>query len=174
MGCLAAYLLWQFLFPLKHFLFAGPSDWTGQGSFFAWRMLTVDRAEAVRIRVDIPGQGTIGYVELGKYLNNTQLAKMTMTPKQYLRFAHFIRDEMRANAGVDDAQIYVDLKRRLNERPFQQVIDPDLDLAKVEYREFANADYLLPLDPALRPGTAPEWRAREAQRSAAIDAGVEE
>jgi hypothetical protein len=161
---LAVYLGWQALFPLRHFLYAGSPDWTGKGSFFAWRMLTVDRAEAVRLRVAVPGRGTVGYVDLTRYLNDVQLARMNMAPEQYVRFAHFIRDEMRRNAGVEGAQIYVDLKRRLNERPFQPVIDPDLDVAAVEYRDFANAAYLVPLDPSSRPGTDPEWLARLGRR----------
>src|SRR6185436_5366926 len=147
------YLVWQALFPLRHFLYGGTTEWTGQGSFFAWRMLTVDRAEAVRVRVAVPGQGTVGYVELDRYLNRTQFGKMNMAPWQYLRFAHFIRDEMQRNANVENPEVYVDLKRRLNERPFQQVFDPELNLAAVESHDFGNADYILPLDPKLEPGT---------------------
>ena len=157
-GFVCVYLVWQALFPLRHFLYSGATEWTGQGSFFAWRMLTVDRAEAVRVRVAIPGQGTVGYVQLDQYLNRTQFGKMNMAPWQYLRFAHFIRDEMRRNGGVENPEVYVDLKRRLNERPFQQVFDPEKNLAAVEYHDLGSADYILPLDPSLKPGTSPEWK----------------
>jgi hypothetical protein len=161
LGFLAVYLLWQALFPLRRFLYPGSADWHGQGNLFAWRMLTADRSEAVRVRVAIPGKGTIGFVELTKYMNDVQFAKINLTPKQYLRFAHYIRDEMKHNAGITDVEIYVDVKRRLNERPFQQLIDPDLNLAAVEYHTFADADYILPLDPTLLPGTSAEWRGRK-------------
>ena len=164
LACLAAYLTWQAVFPLRHLLYAGSPDWTGKGSFFSWRMLTVDRAEAVRMRVAVPGDGTLGFVELDQYLNDVQRARMNMAPQQYVRFAHFIRDEMRRNAGIENAEIYVDLQRRLNERPFQSVIDPRLDVAAVEYRDFSDPTYLVPLDPSARPGTDPRWRARIGDR----------
>ena len=114
----------------------------------------------MRLRVVVPGEGTVGYVKLDEYLNDVQLAKMNMAPEQYVRFAHFIRDEMRRNARIENVEIYIDLKRRLNERPFQPVIDPDLNVAAVDYRDFSGAGYLVPLDPSSKPGTDPDWLAR--------------
>jgi len=158
-----AYLGWQSLFPLRHWLYPGPPEWNGLGYCFAWRMLLVDRADAVRIRVEVPGKGTVGYVKLEDYINELQFAKMTRMPKSFVRFAHFLRDEMERNAGITDARIYVDVKRQMNARPLQPLIDPNLDLAAVEYHQFGPAEYILPLAD-VPPGSVPGWREHEIER----------
>jgi len=157
---LGIYFTWQALFPLRHLLYPGPPEWHGQGNLFSWRMLTVERAHAVRVRVGMKGDVTVGYVKLDEYVNDIQFSKMNRMPKSYLRFAHFLGDEMSRNAGIDDAAIYVDAKRRLNERPYQQLFDPERDMTRVEYRPFANAGYILPFDAGVAAGSEPGWRAR--------------
>lgn len=151
---MGVFVAWQALFPLRHLLHPAPPEWYGRSNLFAWRMLTVDRVDAVRIRVEVPGAGTVGYVSLEEYVNRTQLERMSRMPTSFLRFVHFLRAEMSANAGIDDARIFVDVKRQLNERPFQQLIDPGRDLTKVPYRSFGDADYVLPLDPSIPVGSA--------------------
>jgi vitamin K-dependent gamma-carboxylase len=152
---LAVWFAIQTALPLRRFLYPGNPSWTGLGHTFAWRMLLVDRSDALRVRVDVPGEGTVGYVQVGEYLTRLQLKRMTRSPKAYVRFAHFIADEMRRNAGIEGARVYIDLERQLNARPFQPVLDATRDLAAVPYSNWRTPDYILPLDPDLRPGSAP-------------------
>jgi hypothetical protein len=154
------YLAWQIVFPLRHWAYPGSPEWHGQGAMFAWRMLAADQSEAVRMSVVVPGKGVVGYVKLEEYFTPLQLSRLHITPKAYVRFAHFLREEMERNAGITDAEIHVEIERRFNERPPQRLFDPALDLARAEYHEFRNADYILPFDPTPAPGTAVSWQNR--------------
>ncbi|MFT4569557.1 MAG: vitamin K-dependent gamma-carboxylase [Hyphomicrobiaceae bacterium] len=69
-AAVGAYLVFQLLMPLRQFLYPGNTAWTSLGQTFAWRMMLVDRSDAVRARGDVPGQGTIGYVQMNEYLAN--------------------------------------------------------------------------------------------------------
>lgn len=151
---IAMYLIWQILFPFRHWFYPGNTAWHGQGNLFAWRMLLVDRSDAIKIRVALPGQGTIGYVKMEEYINARQFKRMSRMPKAYHRFALFLKEEMKQNAtqALPDPEIYVYLRRSLNGRHFQFVIDSTVNLAGTPYSLTKDADYIIPLDPNSKPG----------------------
>ena len=151
---LTIYFAWQLIFPLRAFAYAGNPAWHGQGHLFAWRMLLVNRGDALRVRVALPDQGTIGYIDPAQYVNRRQFIRMTRTPKSFCHFAHFINDEVEERTGRNDARVYVELRRQLNGRPLRPVIDPDYDLAANPCPVAGSLPFVVPLDPTLRPGTA--------------------
>ncbi len=157
---LTLYFAVQLLLPFRHLLYPGDPAWHGQGSLFAWRMMLHDRFDAVRIRVAVPGKGTIGYIELSEYVLPRQFQKMGWQPKTFHRLALFLAEEMSRNAGIEDASIYVQALKSVNGRPYQPLIDPNVDLAHEPYPLLTMPRYILPLDPTLKPhagkGDVPE------------------
>ena len=51
------FLLWQFFFPLRHHLYTGNPQWTEEGQFFAWRMMTRDKRGQTSFLVTEPETG---------------------------------------------------------------------------------------------------------------------
>ena len=142
---LLLFLFWQVVFPLRQYLYSGNNSWHGYGNLFAWRLMLVDRVDAMKMSVTIPGEGSIGFVKLDEYMTNRQFKKMCRTPKSVCRFAHLIADEIEANSGIDSVGIYVKLWRSLNSRPYQPVIDSTVNLAETSCNYFIKPDWIIPM-----------------------------
>lgn len=138
---LSIWFSFQLLFPFRQWLYKGNPSWTGEGHLFAWRMMLVDTADAWRMRVIIPETGEEFPVALNEYINYRQYRKMRRTPKSFLRFAHFIRDELKAN-GVKDPIIKMEIWKSVNNRTPQLVNDTTLNYAEVPYSSVAPATWL--------------------------------
>lgn len=143
---LIIHFLIQLIFPFRQHLYEGNTSWHGQGHFFAWRMMLTDRADAIKVKLGIPGKGIVGQVELQEYINFRQFFKMPRRPKSYNRLAKFIRDEVQKNTEINNAEVYVVLWRQLNGRPYQLLIDSTVNLAAYPYSNFKPAQFILPFE----------------------------
>jgi hypothetical protein len=152
---LAAWMAFQCLFPLRHLLQPGDPAWNGAGTFFAWHMMLDDRYDAVRVRIEVPEEGPIGQLNLQEYVNSRQFQKIGWDPTVFVRLARFVENEMKENGGIEDAAVYVDAYKSLNGRPYRRLIDPTVDLTQVETAWFGAREYVLPLEPGLKPSATP-------------------
>lgn len=137
----------QILFPLRQHLYSGKTNWHGYGEFFAWRMMLTDKQGAVRLRIYSENDQYLGEVSLEDYINQRQLYKMVFIPKNFVPFCQFIENEIvsdERNKGLGDIKIYADVFKTINNRPFERVIDPSVDLTAVEYSVFKKGKYILP------------------------------
>lgn len=140
---LSLHFAFQLLFPLRRYFYGGNTAWHGQGHLFSWRMMMGDQVDQVRIRFNTPDMG-YQYVSIYDYISNRQLMKCTRTPKNYLKFAHALADTLRAG-GIAEPEISMEIYKSVNGRPWQLLIDPELNLAKVEYSAIRKADWILPM-----------------------------
>ncbi|MBL4705431.1 MAG: HTTM domain-containing protein, partial [Flavobacteriales bacterium] len=133
----------QVLIPFRHILFPGNPSWTGEGQFFAWRMMLVDTVEAVQIKVrggaDEPWQP----VTIGMYINHRQFRKSIRTPRSLLQFVGFIEEEMKSS-GVESPEIKMIVYKSVNERPPVLFNDTTLNYALVENNPFVAATWINP------------------------------
>lgn len=139
---LIAFLCFQILFPLRRFLYSGHSSWTGQGHLFAWRMMLGDHVDRVRVFVGQEGEELVP-VALEEYITRRQLQKASRTPKQYLKFAHFLAATARQN-GATHPDVRMEVYKSLNGRPEQMLISPERNLANIPYPYFGKAHFLEP------------------------------
>ena len=70
-------------------------------------------------------------VRPSRYLNAIQEREMAVQPDLILELAHHIRDDYRAR-GHSDVEVRVDAYCSLNGRPMALLIDPEVDLARIE------------------------------------------
>ena len=142
-GLLAAYLLVQLCFPLRHYLYPGDVSWTEEGHNFSWHMkLRTKDGDAVFI-VTHPGSGQTWTFKPEDYVESHQLTKMITKPEAILIFAHYLAEEKRRE-GYDDVEVRAHVMVSLNGRPQQLLIDPNVDLAKVEVG-LLPASWIVPL-----------------------------
>lgn len=141
-GFLVVWLSFQLLFPFRQFLFEGNPSWTGEGHLFAWRMMLMEDIGAFRMKVTIPEAQESFYIGFDQYMNYGQMFRLTRTPTAVLQFAHFINDQLKENADVQDAEIYLEMWKSVNEREPQLFNDTTLNYAKVEYSAFKHSDWI--------------------------------
>jgi vitamin K-dependent gamma-carboxylase len=142
-GLLAAYLVVQFLLPLRHFLYPGNVSWTEEGHNFAWHMkLRTKRGDAV-FTVTHPPTGETWTIDPEDYLEPRQVTKMSTKPDMILQFSHYLAEAKRRE-GYENVEVRVHVTASLNGRQPQMLIDPNVDLAR-ERASLLPARWILPL-----------------------------
>lgn len=138
-------MAFHLLYPLRHHLFEGPVAWTEEGHRFSWRMMLRWKTGHGHFSVVDPATGKKETVLPSIYLSKKQERKLFTHPDMILQFAHFLRDQW-CDKGVDNVQVYANIKAQLNGRPYQQFIDPEVDLAAVGWSAWKESDWVIPLN----------------------------
>lgn len=151
----AGVVLLQIALPLRAFAYPGDVLWGEQGMRFSWRVMVREKSGSITYRVTVPGAGRTFYASPHDYLTWRQANEMSGQPDLILQLAHLIADDFRAR-GHGDVEVRVDAWASLNGRPPARLIDPDVDLARVE-DGLGPATWILPPPagaPLVRPLTA--------------------
>lgn len=131
-AALAAWFAVQCALPLRHWLYPGQVNWTEEGHNFSWHMkLRVKRGETKFL---------VGGVEVDprEVVTKRQAKKMATRPEMIRQLAH----ELSRRAG--GVPVHADARASLNGRPWQQLVDPAVDLSK-EPRTLGAARWIVPL-----------------------------
>jgi hypothetical protein len=131
LALLHVYVLVQILVPFRHWLYPGQVSWTEEGHRFSWHMKLRRKVGEMTITVTDPDTGRRWQVNPADDLIDRQLKKLYTFPDMVLQYAHFKRDELRAQ-GVRDPIITVDWRCSLNGAPPEPLIDPTVNLAAEE------------------------------------------
>ncbi len=128
---LLAHFAFQLLFPWRYVLYPGNMFWTEEGYRFGWRVMLMEKAGTATFYVKDGSNGREGMVFNEEFLSDHQEKQMAMQPDMILQYAHFLEDHFRS-AGMTDPSVRAEVYVTLNARPSQLLIDPQLDLTKVE------------------------------------------
>ena len=148
---LAGWLLFQIIFPLRHYVYPGDVAWTEEGHRFSWRMKLRDKRGTVQFYTADTNNRQLWYIEINNLLFRNQITQMACRPDMILQFSHNLANALKEEKKIADPKIYVRSACSLNGRKPAPLIDPDRNLAKVQ-RNLAPADWILPLHEPL-----PEW-----------------
>jgi len=141
---LILYIAVQLLVPFRHFLYPGNVNWTEEGHRFSWHMKLRDKvAKAKFVATDLVTNESYD-IPKGKYLSKRQRRKMENRPDMIRQYAMFLAKVYKIKEKKDVA-ITVNVKASLNNRPYQVLIDPTVDLSKTNYG-LERWDWILPLD----------------------------
>ena len=143
------WLLFQILFPLRHLLYPGNVSWNEEGHRFAWQMKLRDKKGFADFTILDPESRQSWYVEPEPYLTEKQARKMPTQPDMILQFAFFLEQKWRQEYGLDNVEIRVNNYVSLNGREPAPLVNPSIDLTKLE-RNLKHADWILPLHEPLR------------------------
>lgn len=127
---LAAYVLVQLALPLRHFLYPGYVSWTEEGHRFAWHMKLRGKTSQLEITGYLPTTRTRFTIDPAEDLTARQLRKLHTFPDMLLQYVHHKRDELRAMGA--EPVITASWSCSLNGAPAHPLVDPTVDLAKVE------------------------------------------
>jgi hypothetical protein len=140
------YLAVQLLTPLRHWLYPGNVAWTEQGHRFAWHMMLRHKdIKTFAMSLTDPRTGARREIDPREYLTPRQVREMSRRPDMILQFAHHVADLEEARTGVRPV-VNARVVASLNARPYQELIDPTVDLA-AQPDTLAPAHWIVPLRP---------------------------
>ena len=141
---LSAYLLFQLLFPWRYLLYPGNLFWTEEGYRFSWRVMLMEKAGTATFYVKDGQTGREGVVNNGDFLRAHQEKQMAMQPDMILQFARFLEKYYTEN-GVNRPAVRAEVYVTLNAKPSRLLIDPNIDLSKIE-DDWKHKDWILPYE----------------------------
>jgi hypothetical protein len=144
-GGLAAYLVVQILLPLRHFAIPGNVSWTEEGHQFSWHMKLRDKESDARFRIVDSRTGGAGIVvDPARFLTDWQEDKMASRPDMLVQFSYELERQARTS-GLGEVAVHAEVTSSLNGRTPQRLVDPNVDLTKIERSPFGGADWIEPL-----------------------------
>ena len=144
-----AYLAFQFLFPLRPFLFSGGSEWAYMEHRFSWRMMLRDQSLQGYFYVTDPNRGRTLQVNPARFLSAGQMARINWQPDMVVQFAHYLADVM-PRLGPKPLTVEARLFVSINGRKPELFVDPNVDFA-AERRSLLRPRWLLPSRQPLPP-----------------------
>jgi hypothetical protein len=131
----------QILIPMRSVLYPGYIFWTHEGHDFSWRMKIQEVSGQTSFVIVDPKLREIWTIIYGEF------DSMHCDPDMILQFAHHLRDIWKEKGH--DVTVNAKSLCSLNHRNPQILIDPNVDLAKVE-RDLKHKTWVMPFDPRTR------------------------
>lgn len=136
------YFLIQIALPLRHHLIEDDVLWTEEGHRLSWRMMLRIKRGHATYRVENKETGTKVYIKLEDYLTKKQQRLATSKPDVIWQFSQRLKDEFFEKG--EDVAVFVNCKISVNGKPYQNLINPEIDLASVDWNAFKHSDWILP------------------------------
>ncbi|MGY8644461.1 MAG: HTTM domain-containing protein [Verrucomicrobiales bacterium] len=150
------YIAVQALLPFRTLKYEGDPSWSEVGHYYSWRMMLRDKDAYLKFFFNPPEAERILEVSDQKpKIAKSHVQKMVKNPQMILSYTHAL-DRSFKEMGIDGVEIRVASIVSLNGRPYQLMIDPEVDLAKASYGFFDVPDWIIPLEKNLRPGLYPK------------------
>lgn len=147
------YALVQVLLPLRAFAYGGNVLWHEQGMRFSWRVMVRAKGGSTTFFVKNPRTGKLYLVSPRAYLTPYQENEMASQPDLVLQLAKRIGEDYSLREG-GPVEVRAEVLASLNARPGALLIDPEVDLLRVE-DGLARAPWILPAPneppPPIRP-----------------------
>ena len=128
---LTVYIIFQILFPWRYLLYDGNVFWHEQGYRFSWRVMLMEKAATATFYVKDAKTGREGVVNNADFLCSHQEKQMAMQPDLILQYAHYLRNYYQKQ-GMKNPKVRAEVYATLNARPSQLLINPQVDLTKIE------------------------------------------
>jgi len=139
---LGIYFLFQLALPLRHHFFKDDVLWTEEGHRLSWRMMLRSRDGRITYKVVNSKTKDTTKIKLNDYLTIKQQRRVACYPDFTWQFAQHLKREYAQND--EQIQVFVENKVKINQKPYQQFIDPTVDLANVPWKHFTHNDWILP------------------------------
>ncbi|SFZ90517.1 Vitamin K-dependent gamma-carboxylase [Flaviramulus basaltis] len=138
----SVYFLIQIGLPLRHYFFKDDVLWTEEGHRLSWRMMLRAKSSQTTYRVENKETGKIIHINLKDYLTPKQIRSASAKPDVIWQFSQRLKKQFKANG--QDVAVYVNCKVSINGMPFKTFINPETDMANVEWNAFKHSNWILP------------------------------
>jgi hypothetical protein len=141
-GVLLVYFLLQLGFPIRHYFIKDDVLWTEEGHRLSWRMMLRSRTGITTVKIMNHTTGNSYLVNLDDYLTRGQKGKIKSYPDFMWQFAQRLKREYTEKG--EDISVFVNSRVSVNGKPYQEFIDPKIDLGSVSWNYFGHNDWILP------------------------------
>ncbi len=142
----------QCFLPLRHWWYPGDVAWSEEGHRYAWRMMLRAKQGNGHFVVKNLTTGEEERVNPRKELSAKQARKLWTHPDMILQYAHHLRDQERFEGH--NVAIFAIVKVKLNEGQYHPYIDPEVDLATIEWSLWQASPWILPEEKAINTTSA--------------------
>ena len=144
-GLLGLFMLFHLLFPLRHYLLTDNPEWTGIASRFAWRMKMQSRKiTEFKMTLKDGVSGVPTEVDHASFVTANQKRMMINDPRLIAKLAKYLR-RTAIGRGMADPIVKAAIMVYFNARPAQLMIDPAVDLSRVDERDLSDVSWIVPL-----------------------------
>ena len=138
------YFILQLALPIRHWFIKGDVLWTEEGHRLSWRMMLRQRQGTALVRVVDKATGERIPYNYRSKLSPKQANFVTSHPDGIWQMAQRIKNEFadqRKNVSV-----FVDAKASVNDGPYRQLTNPQVDLAAAKWDYFFHNEWILLYD----------------------------
>jgi len=143
---LSFFILFQLVFPLRHYLITENPEWTGLGIHFAWHMKMQTRqiTESKWIMIDQKTGDKLD-IKMETFLSTNQLIHISEDPYNYVHLAKHMRQVAIDKYGDVDPIVNADMKVSFNGLPPQRMFSETLNLCDIEEKLISTDSWMYPL-----------------------------
>ncbi|WP_223034608.1 HTTM domain-containing protein [Hanstruepera marina] len=139
----SVYFIIQILLPIRHHFIEGNVFWTEEGHRMSWRMMLRSKYGFAIYQVVDKDTNEKTTINLNDYLTKKQQRHVATKPDFIWQFAQRLKQDY-AKKGKD-ISVFVDCRTSLNGKPHKTLINPETDLAAIEWSAFKHSPWILPL-----------------------------
>lgn len=132
----------QILLPIRHWFIKDSVLWTEEGHRLSWRMMLRSKSGLIKFKVINKENGQLIPYKIEEHLTPKQKRVMSTKPDLIWQMAQRIKKIY--NQKNMNVAVFVDCKISVNGRPFEQFINPNTDLANVDWNYFGHSNWILP------------------------------
>jgi hypothetical protein len=140
---IAFFVASQVFLPFRHLLIPGLVHWTEEGHKYAWHMKLRSKSGRTLFLVRNKQTGEVLEVKPDRYIEDWQEDAMDGNPGMIWQLAQHIKSEHN-RMGIE-VEVYAEARASLNGRKYQNLIDPNVDLATAKRSYFGHSEWILPL-----------------------------
>jgi len=129
--CLAIYVTFQVLFPLRFLFYPDRLFWTEQGFRFSWRVMLMEKSGIAYFRIHDANTHANTEVNNAEFLTPLQEKMMSTQPDLIVKYAHFLKKEF-SKRGMKNPEVYAEVYVTLNGRRSTLFVDSSFNLASVK------------------------------------------
>lgn len=138
------YVVIQLLLPIRHHLYEGNVDYTGEAQRFSWRMKSVYKDFTISFKLIDEERNIEANLDPRSVLSVKQYTNLGYYPELILPLSENLRRSA-IEKGVREPKIYVEYKVGFMGLPLQYMVDPKVELGTLYYSPFRHSDWILPL-----------------------------
>ncbi|WP_298550247.1 HTTM domain-containing protein [uncultured Algibacter sp.] len=138
----SVYFIIQIGLPLRHYFIEDNVLWTEEGHRLSWRMMLRVKSGQTSYYVENKDTGKRTYINLNKYLSAKQKNSASTKPDVMWQFAQRLKQDFKSKG--QDVAVYINSKVSINGKPYKTLINPDINIANVEWEVFKHSHWILP------------------------------
>jgi len=136
------YFSMQVALPLRHHVIKDSVLWTEEGHRLSWRMMLRTKYGIASYKVMNKSNGKLIKIDLEDFLSPKQIRLANKKPDIIWQFSQYLKQHYKEQG--QDISVFVNCKISVNGKPFKLLINPDVDLANVDWNAFKHSDWILP------------------------------